>query len=307
MAARLVGQFLRFHEQGRRSILVDDGRCQRQGGPGNIAAADIEQPGDRGRSRDDGRVRCAALDRDTNALTLGCMILARILQRLGIDLCHGRCRTVRPGRVDRIDLDADKLDARAVSTHLETLEGGRAVQACVIADFFTGSGLALDPSGEAFLHEIPIVENVAVGLLADLQGVATIHKDRCTVFHDNGGARGTGETGNPQKTFIAVGQILVVILVLVRDEEAIKAELLQLCAEFRDVVATELRAALHVESLGNHLGHERTLGPLRDGFNRCATAPCESALQTCQTGAPVPHQKGALGRALNGETDVFDG
>ena len=120
-----VGDLVGVDKEGGRAVLVQDGGGQRQGRARDIAAAHIEQPGNRGRGGDHGGVGAALLDGDADAFTLGGMFLAGKLDRMRDNRCLGRGGTVGPGLVDRVGVHRDKGHAGALGRGLEEVQCGR--------------------------------------------------------------------------------------------------------------------------------------------------------------------------------------
>lgn len=183
------------------------------------------------------------------------MVLTGILDGMRNDRRHRRGGAVSPRPVHRVLGNSDQFHAGACGRGLDPVQRGGRMETGVIADPFAVPAIRLDPSGEALVHQVGIFEDVAVDLVSHLQRVATVDEDSGPVLHHDGGACRTGKARRPEQALIAVGQVLVVVLVFVRDQEAVKAELGEGGADLRNVVAAVLRAALHVEGLGNHLGH----------------------------------------------------
>lgn len=248
---------------------MDQSGRQRQRRAGDVTAAHIEQPGNRGRCGDHGRVCTATLDGDADPLALGAVLFAGKLDRVRDNVGLGRGRTVGPGDVDRVLLNRDQFDTGPHGSRFKQVERGRAVQAGVIADLLALAAMLLDPAIQALADQIALVEQRGVGLLAPLGGIAAIDQQCGTVGHDNRGTGRAGKAGRPQEPLIAVRQVFIVVLILVRDEEAVQAKRGKRGAQLGQVLAAIMRAALNVESLGNHLGHGRKVCPSRERFNAC--------------------------------------
>ncbi len=81
--------------------------------------------------------------------------------------------------------------------------------------------------------EILDFKNGPVGLFARLQGIAAVGVQERLVHEDDRRAGRAGEARYPGQALIGVGQVFVLVLVLVRHDETVKAHPLHLGPEQR--------------------------------------------------------------------------
>ena len=98
-------------------------------------------------------------------------------------------------------------------------------------------------------HEVANLEGPGVDLIADLQGVAAVDEDRRLVGQDHRGPGRAREAGRPAEPVVGLGQILVLVLVLVRDQEAVQPLRLHGRADQGDVLGAEGRIGGFIEGL----------------------------------------------------------
>ena len=175
------------------------------------------------------------------------------------------------------------------------------MEAGVIADLFAFAAILFDPAMQALAHQIGVLENLAVDLALDLERIAAIDEDGGAVAHHQGGPGRAGKARRPQQALIAVGQVLVVVLVLMRDQETVQAEIGQRSADLGNILAAIVGAALNVESLGNHLGHGADTRPAGSCIQWARFRPCKSASGTCACGDCAAQQRWAS----RGQTQEF--
>jgi hypothetical protein len=155
-----------------------------------------------------------------------------------------------PGLVQRIDGHGLELGAGLGGGGLQAVQGLRAVQAGVVADDGPGLG-GFQIGGNAALDEVADLEHALVDLLAHLQGVAAVDKDGGAVTHDHTGPGAAGEAAGPGQAVIGGGQVLVLMLVLVRHEEAVQTLLGHGGADQGNVTGTKGRVGGFIESLAH--------------------------------------------------------
>ena len=214
-----------------RAIGMEDRVRERQRRVRHVGAADIEEPGDRGGIGEDRRGMAVAGDPpgDLRALVGGAA--AGEALGMGDDGRHGRGRAARPDRVEGIVLERDQRGTRARRPLAEPGEPLRGVQARVEADPAVARGVGREPGGGGRFGEVQRLEGLAIDLGADLQGVAPVDEDRGAAGkHDRQPGR-AGEAGEPGQPFRAWGDILALVLVAARADEAGEAATQQLRSE----------------------------------------------------------------------------
>ena len=219
---QLRGDLVRVEEQGRQSLRVHNRLTEGEGRADHIAAADVEQPGEGRRSGQHRDVCARAPDRVGDALALGSRGFAGLVVRVRPDGRLGLWRAVGPGDVDGVGIDRDQHCARAARRLHQTGEGVRRVQPRVIADLLPGLQGLGEPLRHAAFHHVVIAEQPTVDLSADLKGVAAVREHRRAILEHNRRPRRTGEAGGEGQPVVRRGQVLVVVLVLMRNDEPVE-------------------------------------------------------------------------------------
>ena len=122
----------RVDEQGRPAVARRISESERQRRMGDVAAADVEQPGDGMGVADQQAV--GAFQRLADALQLGRRALAGEPLGMGADRRQRRARTVGPDRVDRVRLDRDQFAAGGAAGLLQPFDRFRRVQPGVVTE-----------------------------------------------------------------------------------------------------------------------------------------------------------------------------
>ncbi len=156
-----------------------------------------------------------------------------------------------PGLVEGIGGHRLQPGAGLGCGRLELVQRLGAVQARIVADLPPRLGRFLEVAGDAAVDEIADLEQAAVDLVADLQGVAAVDKDGGLVLEDHRRAGRAGEAGGPGQAIVGGRQIFVLVLVLVRDEEAVDALAGHGGADQQRVLAAEGRIGGFVEGLAH--------------------------------------------------------
>ncbi len=100
----------------------------------NVAAADVEQPADRIRKRDDGRVRLEFLELFGNAQTLGFGRFACERERMRHGFGERRAGLVGPNRVDGIGVAGNQTGAGLGGRCTQALHAARGMEPGIVAD-----------------------------------------------------------------------------------------------------------------------------------------------------------------------------
>ena len=124
------------------------------------------------------------------------------------------------------------------------------LQARVVADH-GGPGGGLQPGREAVVLERQDLELGRIDLGADLHRVAAVGEDGGAVPEHGPGAGRAGEAAQPGEAIVGGGQILVLVLVLVRDQQAVEALLGHPGPNERQVLRPEGRIGGFVEGLAH--------------------------------------------------------
>ncbi len=129
------------------------------------------------------------------------------------------------------------------------------MQARVVADGPAGLGGLAQVGRHAALDEVADLEQLAVDLVADLQGVAAVDEDRRLVLQDHCCAGRAGEARGPRQAVVGGRQVLVLVFVLVRGDEAVETLLSHGLADQGHVLGPEGTVGAFVEGLahGRHV------------------------------------------------------
>ena len=134
-AGQFIGHLARIEEQRRCPVRPHHRLSQRQGRPDHIAAADVEQPGQRGRCRQHRHLGPGLRHGLADAGAFGSTALAAV----AVLVRHHRGGRlfgpfVGPGQIERIRIDRPQLRPGLLRRALQRRQGIRAVQPRVIAD-----------------------------------------------------------------------------------------------------------------------------------------------------------------------------
>jgi hypothetical protein len=212
-----------IQEQPRGAVGVQDGLSQRKRRADNVAAADVEQPGDRGRGGQHRGVRVAVLQAGAHPRALLRRTFAGVFQRMGH---HRRLRLGRalraPGMVEGIVIGRLQRGAGLGRGCAQPIQRVGTVQARVIADGLAGLQGGFEIGGDPTIDQVAHLEQGLVHLVAHLQGVAAVDEHRRLVLQDNRRPGRAGKAGGPGQPVIGRWQVLVLVLVLVWDQEPVQ-------------------------------------------------------------------------------------
>ena len=184
---------------------------------GDVAAADVEQPGDGMGVADQQAV--GALQRLADALQLGRRALAGEPLGMGVDRRQRRARTVGPDRVDRVGLDRDQLAAGGAAGLRQPFDRFRRVQPGIVTEPAARAEIRFDPGRRRLADDMLDGERRTVDLRRRLQRVAAVdEQSRLVGQHDRQAGR-TREAGQPQQPLGAGRHVFVLVLVGARDDE----------------------------------------------------------------------------------------
>ena len=245
-----LGLLGRVKEQAGRAVAAQDRLGQGQGRALHVAAPHVEQPRDGGGGGDEGRIRSGAGHLGGDAAALVGRVFAGNLGGVGRDGGQGLRRPVGPGCVDRIGLHGLERGAGLVGGRPQARQGIGAVEPRIVADHRLRRQ-ALHVGGHAAHHQIPHLEQGRIDLRAHLQGIATVHEHGGRVAGHHRRPGRAGEARGPGQPLIGLGQILVLVLVLVRDDEGIQPLPLHLRPYQRQVQSAEGGVGGLVEGLAH--------------------------------------------------------
>ena len=121
------------------------------------------------------------------------------------------------------------------------------MQARVVTDDLAGCRLRLEERWDAAFDQIAHFKHRLVDLIAHLQGVSAIDKDSGSLTQDHRRAGRAGKTRRPGQAIIGGGQVLVVVLILMRDQETIQALLGHGGTDQGDVTGTKAAVGALIE------------------------------------------------------------
>jgi len=224
MATHLRPHLPALHEKLHRAVGREDGEAQRQRGVRQVAAADVQQPGDGMRVGQDGGVLAGLAQGGGGGLALAGRGLAGVPRVLHPRRGKRRRRPVGPDRVDRVGGQRHQLDAGVARQRRLGMQPG------VIPDPGLRRGLA-QPARGGLLDQMPPLPQRRIGLLRHLRRVSAIGEDGGAVRQHDGQAGAAGEAGQPGQALAGGRNVFAEEFVVAGDEQAIEAEPCDLAAE----------------------------------------------------------------------------
>ena len=215
MGAQLGAEFLPFHEQLHRGIGAEQREAQRQGGVAEIAAANIQQPGDGMRVGQHGGILASSAQGGGGGFALLRRIQAGIFSRVDAGGGQGGGWAVRPDRINGVARQGYQGDANVAG------QRGLGVQPGVVADGRTRRRNLAQPFRGGLFDEVAALPQRGFGLLRDLGGVAAIGEDRRAAGQHHGQAGAAGEAGEPGQALARGGDVFAQELVAAGDQKAI--------------------------------------------------------------------------------------
>ncbi len=206
----------------RLALARHHGEGERQRRMRDIAAANVEGPGDVLRVRDDQHVGAQLADLALDAAQFVGGAFAGELEVVRLHRGRRRRRPVRPQRVDRVVVDGNQLGAgigAGLAQALGTLGG---VQPRIVAHLGADGEVRLQPLRRRALDQVLDGEDGFVDLGVGLHGVAPVDEDRRLVRQHDRGAGRSGEAGQPGEAFFARRQVLVLLPVGARNDKTVE-------------------------------------------------------------------------------------
>ena len=232
----LVRHLAGIEEQGRASLPRDEGVAQGQGRVADVAAAQVEEPGQVVGVGDEEGVEPRLGEFFAHPRKLRLAVLAGVLHRVRP---HGRARRGRPVDPDHVDeIDLDRLQPRPGLGRglLQPLDALDRVEGRVVGEAGAGGQVRPDPCLQARFGEGHRRDHGRIDLRRGLQRVAAVDEERRLVAEDHGRAGGAGEAGEPGEPLGVRGHVLPLVLVGARDHEPGKSPARQLRAQPRDAL-----------------------------------------------------------------------
>ena len=275
---QVFGDLVRVQKQPGLSVGADQGLAEGQGRADHVAAADVEQPGQRGRTGQHRHIGAGLGDGLGDAGALGGGGFAGQGLAMGPDGGLGLGRSPLPGQIQGIGVHRDQAGAGPGGGGLQPVQAVGGVQPGVVAHRLAGLQLPLQPERHAALHQVVIGEQPAVHLGADLQGVAAVGEHGRAVEHHHRRPGRAGEAGGEGQPVIGLGQVLVVVLVLVRDDQPVQPRRGHGLADPRQMLLAIARIGVIVEGLE----HGGTLAWLRQDACRLCRSRTASGQPGCR-------------------------
>jgi len=125
------------------------------------------------------------------------------------------------------------------------------VQARIVAQHLSGGQGVLEPGADPAIHQVAHLEQIQIHLIAHLQAIAAIHEDGRAILEDHRRSGRAGEAGGPGQAVIGRGQVLVLVLVLVRGDETVQTLARHGVADQGQVSGAEGRIGVVLEGLAH--------------------------------------------------------
>ena len=215
------------------AVAVQQREAQRERRARHVAAAHVQQPGDRIGRGDQRHVGALGLDDAGDARALGFAALAGELVGMRQHRRQRRRRPVGPHRVDGIGIDRHEFAAGALAGARKALVAVDCLQPGIEAELAALGQVLGDPRFRRLLGDLVRHEGVDVDLGAHGKRIAAVDEDRRAVGQHDGEAGRAAEAGEPGQPLRAARHILALMLVGARHDEAVEAAALELGAQRR--------------------------------------------------------------------------
>ncbi len=221
--AHIVAELARVGVERRTPVGGNEREGERHRGVRNVAAADVEGPGERGRIGDDEHVGLLLAQVGLDARKLvGCGLagIAQVVQRDRAERLGG---TAGPDCVDHVRLGRDERSARLRAGGRQPLHRFGGVQPGIITECRARGQVRLQPFVRRRLDPMHDLEQIRVDLFGRLQRVAAVDEQgSARSEHDRDPGR-PGEAGQPAQTLVGRGHIFVLVSVAARHDAAVEA------------------------------------------------------------------------------------
>ena len=244
-------------KEANAGVVTQDRERQRQRGVGHVAAADVEEPGDRFGHRQYRRRDPVLGEATGEPLALRLRAFAGKAVGMRHDRRQGCGRLVRPDPIQRVAIDRAKAGAGFFGGGGKALDLVRRVQPRVVAEHGAGFEGGADPPRWRLVDQMVDFEQIAVGLLCGLQRIAAVDEE-CGALaqHDRKPGR-AGKPGKPSEALAARRHIFALMLVRARHDKAVETARGELAAQPRCAVGArqpgEILARQAVAIAGSHL------------------------------------------------------
>ncbi len=223
----------------------------------HIRAADVEGPGQRWRIGNHQDLGAQLAELLADAHEFAARILAGIAGVMQRHRSERRVGAILPDGVDRVRLNRHQGCAGRGAGLAQSLGVLRGMQPGVIAELGARRQVSFQPFGERLLRHMLDAENIGVGLLARLQGIAAVCEQHRAIRENQRIAGRAGEAGEPGESFLGCGQIFALMAVGMRHQESVESAPLQFRAQRRHPRRGGCAACGIVESLEFRFVHCR--------------------------------------------------
>ena len=187
-------QLAAVDEEIDRLVAMEHGEAQRQRRMRHVAAADIEQPGDRIRRRQHHRVGTLLGEAGGDARALGRRALAGEADLMRHDRRRRRRGPVVPDRVDRIAVERDQLAAGFFGRGAIARDLAKRMQPRVVTERLAGFQTGLDPGTRRLVADMAVLDRAGHRLRRQLGGYSD-HRRRSPPYP----CRATASPAEPVK------------------------------------------------------------------------------------------------------------
>ena len=213
-----VGQLGRVHEQFGAAIGVRQGEAQGEGGERYVAAADVQQPIDRGGIGDHRGIQFFPAQQSGDLFALFRGTPAGMFQRVRNGGGERWRRPVGPDGIDRVARHRAHGEAGFGVARQRIL----ADQQRIVADLCSCGRIGGQPRGRRLFGDVPPLPQGRIGLGLKLQHIAPIGEDRSLGRQHRRHAGAAGEAGEPGEALGRSRYVFAEVLVRSRNDEAIQ-------------------------------------------------------------------------------------
>ena len=224
---------------------------------GHVSAADVEEPGNRVGGRKHSRIDRLLGELACEHLALIERVPAGVREGMRHHRGDGRRGLAGPDRVDRVLLAGDETPARLGRGGGISLAIDGGVKPGIVAEGPAFSELLRDPIRRRLLDQVMELVELASHLSARLKRITPVDEHRRLLRQHNRGTGGAGEAREPGEALGARRDILALVLVAARHDEAGKPAPRELGAQQRQALGVGRRARGRSQALGPHFGRER--------------------------------------------------
>jgi hypothetical protein len=186
VGADFVAELAQVDKKRRPALLGHRGEGKHDRRVRNVAAADVEQPRDGMRIRDEKRVGGELLHVRADARELCLRVFAGKAQIVRHHGAERRLRAIGPDGVDRIVFHRDEAGAGRGAGFAEPFGAVDGMQPRRIAELRAGAQIGFDPGRRRPLDQMFDGKDCAVDLLADLHLIAAVDEQDGEIGKDDG-------------------------------------------------------------------------------------------------------------------------